>query len=480
MEGESNGQRRMKLAGRYEPVGLLAEGGMASVFLAVHHGSGGSRVAAVKVVRSTIAEDNEFQEMFASESELALRLNHPNVIHAYEAGGEGTARYLAMEFLAGHTFAALLRRIRKDFALDLHVHVLREVLRALHYVHRLADYDGQGLGLVHRDVNPSNIFVTYDGTVKLVDFGIAKNHRSNLETTAGVVKGKAAYMAPEQAATGTVDGRTDVFAVGILLWEALTGTRLVHPNADSSESLIRRVSGEEPRVTTLAPDADPSLVVICERAMQVLPRDRYASALAMLEDLERWAAGRPAVVGPRPLSEVITTAFAVEKARVEAKVQQAMAGIRPSQPGLPTLFPESGSSPEGAMGTPDAGQPTQRARGLTHQFIGGVVAVVLATAIVALFVARRHGSAPTTASPHESAATTTSAALASPPASEIRPSSPPPGSGVEPALDSGRGAQLPERVLRAAPLPARPAGSDELPRRTSRPHRSIDKEDPYE
>ncbi len=476
------GQPRMKTVERYEPVGLLAEGGMASVYLAVHHGTGGSRVAAVKVVRRSVAEETEFHEMFASESELALRLNHPNVIHSYEAGGEGTERYLAMEFLAGHSLAAVLRRIRAIFDLDLHVHVLCEVLRALHYVHRLADYDGLCLGLVHRDVNPANIFITYDGTVKLVDFGIAKNERSNLKTTAGVVKGKAAYMAPEQAANLTVDGRADVFAVGILLWEALTRTRLVNPNADASTSMIRRVSGEEPPVTSVAPDADPTLVAICERAMQVVPSQRYSTALEMLEELEGWAVTRPAVVGPRPLAKVITTAFATEKERVETKVREAMAGIRPSERSLPKLFsepvPGTESGAGGASGSSTMLGPRPRSR------LVGVLVALLAVAAVsaALLLALRRGGSGPSAHPNTPPASAAAAAdspqmpAAGPSVSAVSAVA---GTAADSAPPPTRSNVRRDNGFRGPP-PARPPTPDDAPRKTSRPQRPIDKEDPYE
>jgi len=479
----------MKGAERYEPVGLLAEGGMASVYLAVHHGSGGSRVAAVKVVRSTVAEDTEFHDMFASESELALRLNHPNVIHSYEAGGEGTGRYLAMEFLAGHSLATVLRRIRGTFDLDLHVHVLCEVLRALHYVHRLADYDGQCLGLVHRDVNPANIFITYDGTVKLVDFGIAKNEKSSLKTTAGVVKGKAAYMAPEQAANMTVDGRTDVFAVGILLWEALTKTRLVQPNAESSASMIRRVSGEEPRVTSIVPEAEPTLVAICERAMQVVPSQRYGTALEMLEELERWALTRPAVVGPRPLAKVITTAFAAEKERVETKVREAMAGIRPTERSLPKLFTEAipggGTGPSGAVSGKAARLPRR-----SRSWLVGLVALLTVVAVGATGLAlRKVGSGPPAAPTASASASSVASSVASP-AAESPSQMPTPRASastasavVGPDADSAppavRSTARHDNGFRAPPL-VRPPTPEEAARKSSRPQRPIDKEDPYE
>jgi eukaryotic-like serine/threonine-protein kinase len=162
--------------GKYQLVTLLAEGGMARVYLAFSRGPAGfDKLVVVKQIRPELAWDQDFVTMFFDEARIAARLNHPNVVHTYEVVEENGLYLLVMEYLEGHTLGELVRRVtRERVPLDLHVWMLSQVLSGLAYAHELPDYDGSALGVVHRDVSPSNVFVTYSGEVKLLDFGIAK------------------------------------------------------------------------------------------------------------------------------------------------------------------------------------------------------------------------------------------------------------------------------------------------------------------
>src|SRR3954462_1933233 len=161
--------------GRYEVIAQIGSGGMASVYLGIHRTAVASKVVVLKRLRTEFADDENFTAMFIDESRVALRLNHPNVIHAYEASAELGSQYLAMEFLEGKTLAEVLRTLgRRNMPLRVHLWLIMQMLTGLHYAHELADFDGKSLGIVHRDVSPGNLFVTRDGDVKLVDFGIAK------------------------------------------------------------------------------------------------------------------------------------------------------------------------------------------------------------------------------------------------------------------------------------------------------------------
>src|SRR5215472_7080887 len=195
-------QERPRL-GRYELIAILGHGGMADVYLAVSRGPAGfNKLIVIKRLRPDLAADPSFRDMFLDEARLAARLNHPNVVSTFEVGEEGSSIYLAMEYLEGQPLNLVVREASKKHVSlpeELYARILADALMGLHYAHKLADYDGSPLRVVHRDVSPHNIFVTYDGQVKMLDFGIAKAESKATQTEVGVLKGKVAYMAPEQA-----------------------------------------------------------------------------------------------------------------------------------------------------------------------------------------------------------------------------------------------------------------------------------------
>src|SRR5262249_8752669 len=164
--------------------------------------------------------------MFLAEARLAARINHPNVVQTNEVGFDGQFYYIVMAYIEGPSLENIVRRLGASFPLNLHLYILLQALAGLHEAHELKDFEGRPLNVVHRDVSPHNIMVSYEGEVKILDFGIAKAADSGGNTRTGIMKGKCAYMAPEQYGSGDVDRRADVFAAGVCLWQAITGARL--------------------------------------------------------------------------------------------------------------------------------------------------------------------------------------------------------------------------------------------------------------
>jgi serine/threonine-protein kinase len=290
---------------------------MGTVHLAIANGPQGfAKLLVLKELHADL-DDPAFRSMLLEEARLAAKLNHPNIAQTYEIAEDSDGHFIVMEFLEGQPFS----RARKAMPLALSLLVLSKALDALEYIHTLYDYDGTPLGVVHRDISPHNVFVTYSGEVKVCDFGIAKATAGS-DTATGTLKGKLAYMAPEAARGQRIDRRADVFSAGVMVWEAATGDRfwahasdieilqgLLDPHALSN--LVRR------RVT-------PPLDTICAKAMAYDPDARYPSALAFRKDLERAIDSFSHQATPRTLGEVMTSAFAGERDTQQRTIRERM------------------------------------------------------------------------------------------------------------------------------------------------------------
>jgi len=297
-EPDESGSRSGELApapivmGKYELVMSLGRGGMAEVFLAVARGGlGFNKLVVVKRMHHAIAGEASFRRMFLDEARLSARLNHPNIVHTYEVGEADGAYFLALEYLEGqslHEFAKRAAERPGMVTAGLAARIVSDALAGLHYAHTLCDYDGRPLGIIHRDVSPHNLFVTYDGHTKVLDFGIAKAVLSTAETEVGIVKGKVSYMAPEQALGRLLDPRADVFAMGIVLWELLAGQRLMV--GEGAANILTKLLAPEPvpRLRDGAPGVDPNLEAIVMKALEKASDARWGSALEMREALEDW------------------------------------------------------------------------------------------------------------------------------------------------------------------------------------------------
>jgi serine/threonine protein kinase len=271
--------------GRYQVLGHLATGGMAEILLARLEGPGGfQKVVVLKRVLPHLTRKEEFRSMFLDEARIVAGLRHPNVVQVTELGRDKDELFLVMEYLEGESLARLVKRAGPtglDYALG--AHVIAAACAGLHAAHECA-IDGVPQQLVHRDVSPQNIFVTYDGNVKVIDFGVAKAATRYTNTSTGQVKGKFSYMAPEQCLAEDVDRRCDVFALGIVLWEATTGQRLY---ARDNELLVFKAICEDPvpAPSSFIADYPPALERIVMRALRRRREDRYASAAEMRREL---------------------------------------------------------------------------------------------------------------------------------------------------------------------------------------------------
>ena len=344
-------------AGKYRLLGELGRGGMATVYLAAVEGpSRFTKLVVVKQLHADLAIELEFREMFLDEARLAARLSHPNIVQTYEVI-EGEGKFLlVMEYLEGQPLSNVRSRLarKKVFALSDQVRILADVLDGLHAAHEASDWDGTPLSVVHRDVSPHNIFVTYEGLVKVVDFGVAKASTSSQRTQTGVIKGKISYMAPEQALGKKVDRRADIFAVGIMLWEAIAGRRLWKDIPDPG-IMHYLASDQIPLLSEFAPDVHPLLAEVCRRALAADPAARFATAAEMRSKLDEYqvlSGKRPEV---REFGASLAEHFAEERAKIRAVIERQLSQGpllvtgEISSMGLPQLpMPE----PSGATGAP--------------------------------------------------------------------------------------------------------------------------------
>jgi serine/threonine protein kinase len=311
------------LLGKYRLLATLGHGGMADVYLAVAQGPAGfNKLLVIKELRPGLAQDPEFLSMFMDEARLAARLHHPNVVQTYEAAGVAGRYYIAMEYLDGQPLNRLIAEYAKGEGLPLSagLRILCEALSGLHYAHELADYDGRRLAVVHRDVTPHNLFVTYDGEVKLVDFGIAKAAGSSSETRIGMLKGKVGYMAPEQARAEDVDRRTDIYGMGVILWELLARHRMWRGVPDVT-ILSRLAADQVPDLAADALDLPSELLRICARATAPRAEERYATAEEFRSELEQVLELSGTLVDRRYLAEIVSDAFAAERERMRGLIQ---------------------------------------------------------------------------------------------------------------------------------------------------------------
>jgi len=275
---------------RYRIVAPLGRGGMAEVFLAAWEVAPHvQRPVVIKRLYAHLGDDPELVQMFIDEARLACGLEHEGIVKTIEVGVIDGHCCIAMEYLAGQPLQLLLRDYRENGVLpiDVAVHITIKALDALHYAHEAKDNRGVSLNIVHRDISPQNIFITNDGLVKLLDFGIAKSDTHAGRTATGCVKGKLAYIAPEQAQALDVDRRADVWSVGVVLWEMLTGNRLFRAQTDAA-TLRATLLAEIVPASTHRREVGPELDRILSRALNRNVVSRYPTAWAMKQDLQKY------------------------------------------------------------------------------------------------------------------------------------------------------------------------------------------------
>ena len=299
--------------GRYRVVEEIGVGGMASVHLARMDGPGGfQKWVAIKRIHPNLVEDDQFVDMFLDEARIAAGINHANVAQVFDLGKDDGTYWIAMEYLHGEPLRELMRRCEDRAHLvspDIAARICAEACEGLHAAHELRGTNGQLLGLVHRDVTPHNLFITYEGTTKVVDFGIAKVADRLSETRAGTLKGKLAYMSPEQVrGQDDVDRTTDIFALGVVLWELTTGHRLFRMDTDL-DTLEKVQACVVPPPSTVLAGYPIELESVVMRALAKKKSDRFQTAREFARALNVYLQRRAVLVGPEEVSAFMHALF---------------------------------------------------------------------------------------------------------------------------------------------------------------------------
>ncbi|MCP4499791.1 MAG: protein kinase [Deltaproteobacteria bacterium] len=289
---------KQRSLGRYVLLGKIGHGGMGKIYLAFQPGPGGiERLVVIKRLHSHLRKDEKLVANFLDEARLSMSLNHPNVVHTYDIGEEHDRTFMVLEFIDGQNLGVFLRTAKRNGTYPdapFWSFIMMGVLDGLFHAHNVADARGRSLQIIHRDISPQNILVGYDGVPKLVDFGIAKASMRLSETDVGVLKGKYAYMSPEQVKGEPLEHRSDLFAAGVVLWECFAGRRLY--KCDSIVQSAKRIVGEPPiSPLKVSPDCDPALAKIVVKALQKKPKDRFQTAEDFRDALDEAlrAAGHP-------------------------------------------------------------------------------------------------------------------------------------------------------------------------------------------
>ncbi|MBL9023661.1 MAG: serine/threonine protein kinase [Myxococcales bacterium] len=276
--------------GRYALDEAIASGGMATIYLGHQTGAVDfSRIVAIKRLHPHFAAEPDFVSMFLDEARLAARVRHPNVVETLDVVREGAETFIVMQYVDGESLSGLLKamgRAGRRMPLEVAVSITSGLCRGLHAAHEARGPDGAPLGIVHRDVSPQNILVGADGVTRVVDFGVALANVRLAQTRAGQVKGKPAYMAPEQLARDEVTRATDIYAAAVVFWELCAGRR-AYEVANEGALIARVMTGSIPRLSEVAPWVPAPLAEVVHRALRREPTERFASALEMAEALER-------------------------------------------------------------------------------------------------------------------------------------------------------------------------------------------------
>ncbi|MEP6801465.1 MAG: TonB family protein [Acidobacteriota bacterium] len=344
--------------GQYEILERIAAGGMAELSKARRSGvEGFQKIVAIKKILPHLADNDEFITMFADEAKLAAQLNHPNIVHIFDLGKiEAGGYFIAMEYVDGRDLRSLLQSAREfdtPLPVPLAVYVASKIAAALDYAHRRRDGEGRELNVVHRDVSPPNILISYEGDIKLCDFGIAKAASKASQTQSGALKGKVQYMSPEQAWGRPIDRRSDIFSLGCVLFEMLTGEKLFR--GDTDLSVLEKVRAAQVLApSTVNPEVPKGLDAIVAKALAREPEERYGIASDMLRDLEGVLYSYTPAPGSADLAIYLHRLQAEESARQETQDREASHG---------------GAAPEPVPRRKSKGAPVARRTGSTPRLV---------------------------------------------------------------------------------------------------------------
>ncbi len=336
--------------GKYELLARLGVGGMAELFVArttAHHGF--EKLVALKRVLASHADDEQFIRMLLAEARLAATLHHPNIVQVYDVGEEDGTYFFTMEYVFGQDLRKIVRTVQARGAwlsTELILQIIIGTAMGLHHAHEQEGSNGEPLGLVHRDVSPSNILVSHDGGVKLVDFGIARVSAMQSNTAQGVLKGKVPYMSPEQCRGEQLDRRSDIFSLGIILWELTTRRRLF---AGANDIVIagKICSGEVPRPSSVVASYPPELEAIVLKALAHDRYDRYATTQELQIDLEEYAHNARMLLSSAKLASFMSDLFADQIKATKADIRHQIA----SRTGMFEIVDED-SGPRGPGSNP--------------------------------------------------------------------------------------------------------------------------------
>jgi serine/threonine protein kinase len=326
--------KKPTIFGKYLLLERVNVGGMAEVFIAKAFGvEGFERILAIKKILPTMAEDDEFITMFIDEARISVQLNHANVVHIHELGKHDETYFIAMEYVPGRDLRTLQERYRRRKEImptAQAVFIASKMCEGLDYAHRKKDARGQDLQIIHRDVSPQNILISYEGEVKIIDFGIAKAANRSQKTQAGILKGKFGYMSPEQVRGMPIDRRSDIFAVGVILYEMLTGEKLFVGESDFS-TLEKVRNAEVPMPRQFNPNIPAGLEKVLLKALAREPEDRYQWGSDLQEDLMRFLLAGDAIYSAKHLSAYMKDAFAEDILREAEKMERYASISRPDQ-----------------------------------------------------------------------------------------------------------------------------------------------------
>jgi len=401
MEGPPSGGDHQP---RYQIVAQVGQGGMSLIHLAAVRGAHGiQKLVVLKSMRPELLQDQKMRRMFLDEGRRATLLNHANIVQTYEVVTIDSRPVMVMEYMEGQALSKVLKHLsagpeNKRMSLGAHLRILQDALIGLDYAHNLVDYAGKSLGLVHRDVSPQNVFVTYDGHVKILDFGIAKAVDGSHHTEIGEIKGKIRYMAPEQMhGAPDVDRRADIFGMGAMLWEALTGKRLWQGVPDTK--VINTVLNDGvPAPSTERDGIHPELEAICMKALARERNDRYESAGQMQAELERVADSLGLRASHKDIGRIVQDLFGEERGKVRQAIEAKLSSQEPAifelpvdEAGMELLTGQARSGTPSALGVTQL-EPRNRL-GLWVAFLG------LLLACAALFFAFQGRTPPPSPAP---------------------------------------------------------------------------------
>jgi serine/threonine-protein kinase len=376
--------------GRYELCFELASGGMASVYLARIDGvSGFEKLVALKRIHRHLAKEQGYVDMFLDEARIASRITHANVCSVFDFGEADGEHYIAMEYLVGEPLSRLMSRAaghqsqRRSQLLPLRMaRIIADACEGLHAAHELKDANGDLLHVVHRDVSPRNLFVTYDGAVQVVDFGIASANQRLHHTVTGKVKGTFAYMAPEQLTSHPIDRKVDIWALGVTLWEMLAVKRLF--KRDTTANTVHSVLYDEIQPPSVhRPQVPEELDRIVLKALRRDPKDRWRTAREMGKALRKFLGTQSEIMGPAELSEWMGEVFPQGEARKSQLMEIArMASTSlPSIPQDPDLDGSLTATDVRLPRTTEAPAPRSRRRKLLAASVLGALTVLVAIAL---------------------------------------------------------------------------------------------------